>query len=97
MSRDSLNTRGGSTQLVIPKNGAERQALSEEDKCRRGPTMLVPERNEAVVNITLKKRTTALIHALRNHRVAIQRVFEFSHRLDALLRYLGAKKQVADV
>ena len=50
-----------------------------------------------MIKIIMKKRSMALRHVLRTHRVAIDWLFENFEADDLHLRYVPTKEQVADL
>ena len=61
------------------------------------PSMYVLEDNEAAIKIVLKKRSMALRHVLRTHRVALDWLFDLFDSPDITLKYIGTKWQAADI
>ena len=59
--------------------------------------MIVFEDNEAVIEIVLKKRSLALRHVARTHRVALDWTYEVFEADDIHLRYCNTQEQVADM
>ena len=58
--------------------------------------LTVCEDNEAVIKIVLKKRSTAMRHVLRTHRVNLDFMFEILDQRGVSLKYVNTKNQVAD-
>jgi hypothetical protein len=61
------------------------------------PRMVVLEDNEAVIKIVLKRRSMALRHVLRTHRISIDWCFEVCSNCDVFLKYVRTTEQCADM
>ena len=59
--------------------------------------MYVIEDNDACIKIVLKKRSMALRHVMRTHRVALDWMYELFDSEDIWLKYINTKWQVADM
>ena len=59
--------------------------------------MYVIEDNDACIKIVLKKRSMALRHVMRTHRVALDWLYELFDSEDIWLKYINTKWQVADM
>ena len=64
---------------------------------RHVPRLIVFEDNEAVIKIVIKRRSMALRHVLRTHRVSIDWCFEVFSDPDIHIRYVNTKEQIADM
>ena len=59
--------------------------------------MYVIEDNEAAIKIVLKKRSMAMRHVLRTHRVALDWLYDLFDEDDIHIKYINTKWQVADM
>ena len=59
--------------------------------------MYVIEDNAAAIMIVLKKRSMALRHVLRTHRVALDWLYDLFDEDDINIKYINTKWQVADM
>ncbi len=67
-----------------------------EEKSLQFP-LVIFEDNEAVIKIVIKKRSPALRHVLRTHRVHLDYLYDLLSADDISIKYVSAKLQVADI
>ena len=59
--------------------------------------LIVCEDNEAVIKLVMKKRSMALRHVTRTHRIGLDWIFQVMQNPNIALRYVNTKQQIADM